>query len=222
MTSETQHQDEQFQAWAKANDYSLVRDPSSGNYQGDTFHAWWAFRHFSQHNGPHRFPWENFPAYLIDKCEGQTISEEALQQAVADMRKDTTYCPTQSESIDLASIQKVMQDAIARFEVLDQNNRLKSLDASAMQALRAAVALIERQTSQVIRPPHSQGQSMEHDEPITFDYAQEAFRENPNPDTAKQYAFVAQEYYDDNMIGYDTCYNAMQEIKRKFPNTPFP
>lgn len=63
---------------------------------------------------------------------------------------------------------------------------------------------------------------MEHDDPITLDYAQEAFRENPNPDTAKQYAFVAQEYYDDNMIGYDTCYNAMQEIKRKFPNTPFP
>lgn len=37
------------------------------------------------------FPWENFPAYLIDKCEGDTISEEGLQRAVADMAKDPRY-----------------------------------------------------------------------------------------------------------------------------------
>ncbi|WP_329767347.1 hypothetical protein [Stenotrophomonas maltophilia] len=38
------------------------------------------------------FPWENFPAYLIDKCEGDTISEEGLQQALASMAKDERYC----------------------------------------------------------------------------------------------------------------------------------
>lgn len=38
------------------------------------------------------FPWENFPAYLIDKCEGDTISEEGLQQALAAMAKDERYC----------------------------------------------------------------------------------------------------------------------------------
>jgi hypothetical protein len=38
------------------------------------------------------FPWEKFPAYLIDKCEGDTISEEGLQQALASMAKDENYC----------------------------------------------------------------------------------------------------------------------------------
>lgn len=38
------------------------------------------------------FPWENFPAYLIDKCEGDTISEEGLQEALAAMAKDERYC----------------------------------------------------------------------------------------------------------------------------------
>lgn len=38
------------------------------------------------------FPWENFPAYLIDKCEGDTISEEGLQHALAAMAKDKLYC----------------------------------------------------------------------------------------------------------------------------------
>lgn len=37
------------------------------------------------------FPWENFPAYLIDKCEGDTISEEGLQQALAAMANDERY-----------------------------------------------------------------------------------------------------------------------------------
>ena len=41
------------------------------------------------------FPWENLPSYLIDKCEGDTISEEGIQRAVADMAKDARYCPPQ-------------------------------------------------------------------------------------------------------------------------------
>lgn len=36
-----------FEVWAKANDYSLHRDPSSLNYTGDTLHAWWAWRHLA-------------------------------------------------------------------------------------------------------------------------------------------------------------------------------
>lgn len=41
------------------------------------------------------FPWENLPAYLIDRCEGDTISEEGIQRAVADMAKDARYCQPQ-------------------------------------------------------------------------------------------------------------------------------
>jgi hypothetical protein len=41
------------------------------------------------------FPWENLPSYLIDKCEGDTISEEGIQRAVADMAKDARYCQPQ-------------------------------------------------------------------------------------------------------------------------------
>lgn len=46
------------------------------------------------------FPWENLPAYLIDKCEGDTISEEAIQRAVADMARDARYCPPQQVGED--------------------------------------------------------------------------------------------------------------------------
>ena len=35
--------------------------------------------------------WEMFPAYLIDKCEGDIISEEGLQRALADMLSDPAY-----------------------------------------------------------------------------------------------------------------------------------
>ena len=35
--------------------------------------------------------WERFPAYLIDKWEGETISEEGLQRALSDMLNDPTY-----------------------------------------------------------------------------------------------------------------------------------
>jgi hypothetical protein len=38
-----------------------------------------------------RTAWENFPAYLIDHCEGDTISEVGLQRALADMLKDPKY-----------------------------------------------------------------------------------------------------------------------------------
>lgn len=37
------------------------------------------------------FPWENFPSFLIDKCEGDTITEERLQRAAADMLTDPKY-----------------------------------------------------------------------------------------------------------------------------------
>lgn len=36
-------------------------------------------------------PWENLPCYLIDKCEGQVISEEFLQRALIAMLSDPQY-----------------------------------------------------------------------------------------------------------------------------------
>ncbi|WP_250438694.1 hypothetical protein [Delftia tsuruhatensis] len=36
-------------------------------------------------------PWDNFPAYLIDHCEGQTITEEGLQRALAAMLTNPQY-----------------------------------------------------------------------------------------------------------------------------------
>ncbi|HEL5401698.1 TPA: hypothetical protein UOJ25_001812 [Stenotrophomonas maltophilia] len=46
------------------------------------------------------FPWENFPAYLIDKCEGDTISEEGLQHALAAMAEDERYCRAARQPTD--------------------------------------------------------------------------------------------------------------------------
>lgn len=36
-------------------------------------------------------PWDNLPCYLIDKCEGQVISEEFLQRALSEMLADPQY-----------------------------------------------------------------------------------------------------------------------------------
>jgi hypothetical protein len=35
--------------------------------------------------------WEMFAAYLIDKCEGEIITEEGLQRSLADMLTDPNY-----------------------------------------------------------------------------------------------------------------------------------
>ena len=43
--------------------------------------------------------WENFPGYLIDKCEGETITEEGLQRALADMLADPYYAPQPAEPV---------------------------------------------------------------------------------------------------------------------------
>lgn len=40
--------------------------------------------------------WENFPAYLIDHCEGDTISEEGLQHALSRMLADPKYAAPQA------------------------------------------------------------------------------------------------------------------------------
>ena len=51
--------------------------------------------------------WEMFPAYLIDKCEGEIITEEGLQRSLADMLTDPSYTalpavqPEQQEWIGL-------------------------------------------------------------------------------------------------------------------------
>ncbi|KXJ63036.1 hypothetical protein AXY46_03185 [Achromobacter xylosoxidans] len=51
--------------------------------------------------------WENFPAYLIDHCEGDTISEEGLQRALGKMLADPKYAAPQAceavRDIDLLS-----------------------------------------------------------------------------------------------------------------------
>lgn len=36
-------------------------------------------------------PWDNFPSYLIDHCEGDTITEEGLQHALAAMLANPQY-----------------------------------------------------------------------------------------------------------------------------------
>jgi hypothetical protein len=100
----------EFQAWAEQLKHTLTRwgngpgdvtplfvSEVAGNYISPvTQAAWEAWRHLSAQPSPGGqgapFPWENFPAYLIDRCEGDTISEEGLQQALPSMAKDQRYC----------------------------------------------------------------------------------------------------------------------------------
>lgn len=41
--------------------------------------------------------WESFAAYLIDKCEGEVISEESMQRSLADMLSDPAYTAPQAQ-----------------------------------------------------------------------------------------------------------------------------
>lgn len=58
--------------------------------------------------------WENFPAYLIDHCEGDTITEEGLQHALARMLKDPQYAalaspaPSVGEPITVEAVATVV------------------------------------------------------------------------------------------------------------------
>ncbi|HHA2967456.1 TPA: hypothetical protein ACOFEQ_004053 [Stenotrophomonas maltophilia] len=90
------------------------------------------------------FTWENFPAYLIDKCEGDTISEEGLQQALAAMAKDERYClsaqPSPGGQDALAALQqdydKLLDSFNRQVEVaekiagraLQQDDRIEELE----------------------------------------------------------------------------------------------
>lgn len=47
------------------------------------------------------FPWENFPSFLIDKCEGDTITEERLQRAAADMLNDPKYMKAAAPAVQV-------------------------------------------------------------------------------------------------------------------------
>ncbi len=54
-------------------------------------------------------------------------------------------------------------------------------------------------------------------EHLTFDQAQEAFRDAPNSDSAANYVAVATMYYLDQMIGLDTFVAAVDEVKDAQP-----
>ncbi|WP_198516553.1 hypothetical protein [Herbaspirillum huttiense] len=47
--------------------------------------------------------WDQFPAYLIDECEGKPIYEESLQQWLADMLKDPDYLRIAAERASQAA-----------------------------------------------------------------------------------------------------------------------
>lgn len=44
-------------------------------------------------SGGESVAWEMFPGYLIEQCEGEIITEEGLQRALADMLGDPEYTP---------------------------------------------------------------------------------------------------------------------------------
>ncbi|MCI1149025.1 hypothetical protein [Stenotrophomonas maltophilia] len=106
-----------FEAWAHAQSYRggnimADRDSVHPDVYADpiaqlTWKSWQAALSAQPSPGGQgaTFPWENFPAYLIDKCEGDTISEEGLQQALATMAKDERYClaARQPVAVPLAS-----------------------------------------------------------------------------------------------------------------------
>ena len=59
--------------------------------------------------------WEMFPAYLIDKCEGEIITEEGLQRSFADMLADPAYAtPPAAEFVCSTGLchYKALPDAI--------------------------------------------------------------------------------------------------------------
>jgi len=50
-------------------------------------------------SGGESVAWERFPGYLIEQCEGEIITEEGLQRALADMLGDPEYTPRPAEPV---------------------------------------------------------------------------------------------------------------------------
>lgn len=88
----------EFEAWAESEGAEITKW-SDGSYTLPGLNwDWTIWQAALSATGTQQvgtFPWENFPAYLIDKCEGDTISEEGIQRAVADMARDARYCQQQ-------------------------------------------------------------------------------------------------------------------------------
>ncbi|MBD9675572.1 hypothetical protein IB274_02615 [Pseudomonas sp. PDM18] len=62
--------------------------------------------------------WSCFPGYLIDHCEGDTITEEGLQFALSAMLKDDDYLRIQSEKARVALAQPSPAPELERPEVV--------------------------------------------------------------------------------------------------------
>lgn len=99
-------------------------------------------------SGAEGLPWSNFPAYLIDHCEGDIISEEGLQRALAAMLKDPKYSGHPSGNAGEPT--HAMYAAAQRVELADEDGGTRILNTSEIRRLWLAMAAAQAQ------PPISQ------------------------------------------------------------------
>ena len=93
MTNKDQSR-EAFETWLKKHMPHAGLEVDEGQYRSPweqvAWTGWQAAR--STPAAPVTYmPWDNFPSYLIDHCEGDTITEEGLQRALAAMLLDPQY-----------------------------------------------------------------------------------------------------------------------------------
>ena len=82
--------------------------------------------------------WANFPCYLIDHCEGDTINEEGLQRALSDMLADPKYA-TPTAATPAAPGEVTDAQILAVFDMRD--GIMESLDQMALRFARRVLAL---------------------------------------------------------------------------------
>lgn len=127
-------------------------------------------------------PWDNFPSYLIDHCEGQTITEEGLQRALAAMLANPQYATAapgapavDADPLGLRDVGEALLETIERNAdalkaagwtapmdcpseiVVDLLNLLDEAKAAMSQAARDVLAERRRQVE-------AEGYDTEHDD----------------------------------------------------------
>jgi hypothetical protein len=90
--SQLERERAEFEAWARGEGYDVTTYPDGSFVIEETarqFEGWQA--RAQQASAPDGVCWDLLPAWLIDHCEGDVLTEELLQRAVAGMLASDAY-----------------------------------------------------------------------------------------------------------------------------------
>lgn len=131
-----------FEVWAKAEGYSLHRDPSSGNYTGDTLHAWRAWRHLAARQ-PGAQVRDHVPQEVVSAISAVAVIAHKESRHHVQKHIDTInawlYAAPPAQGIDLGKFRALAEDLIAADRFDDYSLDMETVAVSAGRRLLALI-----------------------------------------------------------------------------------